>query len=192
MALTSTNPNRKPGEPVNVTGAVKAQKETLGVVIFTQQHKIVGDVHIYENSRLSDMLNVDTNKKDFIPVTNAHVYSIHDQDKILFKKSFITVNRNFIAFLYIDDSSLKALRDIIKLGHKFIMEKKYEDALLEGKRAVAINANDAEGHFLLGLAYAKTNAFAEAWEEFKLASAYAPKNSDVEQRALEMLSRIKI
>lgn len=175
-----------------MTGAVKASKETLGVVIYTQLYKIVGDVHIYENSRLSDMLNVDTNKKDFIPVTNAHVYSIHDQDKVLFKKAFISVNRNFITFIYIDDSSLKALRDIIKQGHKFIMEKKYDDALLEAKRAVAINSNDPEAHFLLGLAFAKKNMFSEAWEEFKLSSAYAPKNSDVEQRALEMLSRIKI
>lgn len=174
------------------TGAVKAAKETLGVVIMTQLFRIVGDVHIYENSRLSDMLNVDTNKKDFIPVTNAHVYSIYEPDKLLYKKGFISVNRNYIVMIYIDDSSLKALKDIIAAGHKAIAEGRFDDALHDGKRSVAINSNDAEAHFLLGMAYAKKNMFTEAWEEFKLASAYAPKNSEVEHLSLEMLSRIKV
>lgn len=173
-------------------GPLKAQKETLGVVIVTQVWKIVGDVHLYENSRLSDMLNVDTNKKDFLPVTNARVYSLANEKQLLFQKSFLSVNRNFVVLIYIDDSSLKALTDIIKMGHHYIGQQQYDDAILEGKRAVAINSNDAEAHFLLGLAHAKKNNLSDAWEEFKLASAFAPKNSEIEQRALEMLSRIKV
>ena len=184
-------PNK--GQRINaLTGVVKTAKETLGVVILTQILKIVGDVHIYENSRLSDMLNVDTNKKDFIPVTNAHVYSIHEQDKLLYKKDFLSVNRNYIVMIYIDDTSLKALKDIIKQGHQYLKERNYDEALHEAKRAVSINNNDAEAHFLLGMALSKKNLFSEAWEEFKLSSAYAPKNSEIEIRALEMLSRIKI
>jgi tetratricopeptide (TPR) repeat protein len=183
--------NKRP-EVNSYTGVAKAAKETLGVVIMTSIFKIVGDVHIYENARLSDMLNVDTNKKDFIPVTNAQVFKIHDPEVLLYKKGFLSVNRNFIVMIHIDDSSLKALTDIIRLGHKFLMERKYDDALHEAKRAVAINSNDAEAHFLLGMALAKKNMLTEAWEEFKLASAYAPKNSEVEHQALEMLSRIKV
>ena len=184
-------PNK--GQRINaLTGVVKTAKETLGVVVMTQLFKIVGDVHLYENSRLSDMLNVDTNKKDFIPITNAHVYSIHEQDKLLYKKDFVSVNRNYIVMIYIDDTSLKALQDIIKQGHQCLKERRYDDALHEAKRAVSINNNDAEAHFLLGMALAKKHLFGEAWEEFKLASAYAPKNSDIEIRALDMLSKIKI
>jgi len=174
------------------TGVVKTAKENLGVVIMTQLYKIVGDVHIYENSRLSDMLNVDTNKKDFIPVTNVQVYSIHDTDKLLFKKDFVSINRNYIVMLHVDDTSMKALKDIIKQGHQFLKERKWDDAIHEGQRALKINANDAEAHFLIGMGYSKKNMFGEAWEEFKLSSAYASKNSEIEIRALEMLSRIKI
>lgn len=170
---------------------MKKNKETLGVVIITQMHKIMGDVHLIENTRLSDMLNVDTSKKDFIPVTNARVYSVTDE-KPLYTKDFLLVNRQYILTVFVEESSLKQVKEIVKSGHLLLTKKQYDDAIIEAKRAISINSSDPEAHFLLGVAYAKKNMLSEAYEEFKLSSAFAPKNSEIENMALEMMSRIKL
>jgi len=170
---------------------MKTPKETLGVVIITELYKIIGDVHLFENSRLSDMLNVDTSKKDFLPVTNARVHNVAD-DKLLFSKEFMLINRQYILTVFVQESSMKQVKEIIKAGHTLIAQRQYDDAIIEGKRAVTLNSSDPDAHFLLGIAYAKKNMLTEAYEEFKLAAAFAPKNSEIEHRAVEMMSRIKI
>lgn len=181
-------PRKESPKSLNV---MKKPKEALGVVIICEMFKIVGDVHLTENTRLSDMLNMDTSKKDFVPVTNARVYSINE-DKLLYTKEFMLVNRQYVLTVFVEESSLKQIKEIIKVGHSLISMKQYDDAIVEARRAISINSSDPDAHFMLGIAYAKKSMLSEAYEEFKLSSAFAPKNSEIEHRAIEMMSRIKL
>lgn len=170
---------------------LRKPKEPLGVIVITEKYRIIGDVHLTENTRLSDMLNVDTSKKDFIPMTNVKVYSTSD-DKLLFTKDFLLINRRYIITIYVEESSYKQIKELVSLASSLIAQKQFDDAIIEAKRAIKLNNSDPEAHFVLGIAYAKKNLLTEAYEEFKLASAFAPKNSEIEQRALEMMSKINI
>lgn|GEM_PF-843156 len=188
MAEETKTSFKLPRKEVNV---MKKPKEPLGVVIVTEKYKIVGDVHLTENTRLSDMLNFDTSKKDFIPVTNARIHSSLD-DKLLFNKDFLMVNRQYIITVFVEESSLKQIKEVISVASSLISQRQFDDAIIEAKRAININNSDPEAHFILGIAYAKKSMLSEAYEEFKLASAFAPKNSEIEHRAMEMMSRINI
>lgn len=188
MAEDNKSAFKIPRKEVNV---MKKPKEPLGVVIVTEKYRIVGDVHLTENTRLSDMLNIDTSKKDFIPITNARIYSSSDE-KLLFSKDFLLINRQFIMTVYVEESSYKQIKEVISVASALISQRQFDDAIIEAKRALNLNNSDPEAHFVLGIAYAKKSMLSEAYEEFKLASAFAPKNSEIEHRAIEMMAKINI
>jgi hypothetical protein len=73
---------------------MKSQKDQLRVSIFTPQHKITGIIHLYENSRLSDILNTENIAKDFIPVTDAEITDFRSNTTV--NANFISVNKNHI------------------------------------------------------------------------------------------------
>jgi len=70
------------------------KNEQLRVTIFTPQHKITGQLHLYENSRLSDILNTESLAKDFLPITNAEVTNLKTSTTV--KAAFISVNKHHI------------------------------------------------------------------------------------------------
>jgi len=76
---------------------MKARKEQLKVVIFTSQHKIQGQLHLVENSRLSDILNTESISRDFLPITDALVTDISDGK--IFKAGFLSVNKKKITMV---------------------------------------------------------------------------------------------
>lgn len=76
---------------------MKARKEQLKVVIFTSQHKIQGQLHLVENSRLSDILNTESISRDFLPITDALVTDLSDGKT--FKAGFLSVNKKKISMV---------------------------------------------------------------------------------------------
>ncbi len=77
---------------------MKAERDVIKVVIITEHHKLVGDIHIVPGGRITDFLSSKAGG-NFIPITNVKVYSIGDE-KLLMETNFITVNSNFIVLLY--------------------------------------------------------------------------------------------
>jgi hypothetical protein len=73
---------------------MKSHKDQLKVSIFTANHKIVGIIHLYENSRLSDILNTENLAKDFIPITDARITDFRTGKTTEVK--FISINKNHI------------------------------------------------------------------------------------------------
>ena len=73
---------------------MKTHKEQLHVVIFTPQHKIKGEIYLYENSRLSDILNTENISKDFLPITKANVTDLKSGET--FYSEFLSVSKKHI------------------------------------------------------------------------------------------------
>ncbi len=53
-------------------GGMKIEKEPKKVVIFLQDLKVEGNIHLMPKTRLTDILN-SNQIKDFIPITNATI-----------------------------------------------------------------------------------------------------------------------
>jgi hypothetical protein len=73
--------------------SLKVSKERKEVVIFTHHHKVVGEMYLMMDSRISDELNVKI--REFIPVTNASIYAING-DCLLYTADFVSVNKHAI------------------------------------------------------------------------------------------------
>ena len=74
-----------------------AKRDTIRVMIITKDHRIEGEMHILEGSRLSDSLNA--KNKDFYAVTNASVYRVED-DRLIASPPFIVVSREGITAIF--------------------------------------------------------------------------------------------
>ena len=71
-------------------------KQTLSVVIFTEDYKIEGLIHVLYNHRALDVLNADDH---FVAVTNAQVSSLATNNTV-YEGDFIAVNKDDITLLY--------------------------------------------------------------------------------------------
>jgi hypothetical protein len=80
---------------------LKIEKDQKWVLIYTPTFKIVGYIHLPVNARLTDTLNYAVDKNPFIPVTNAHGYSISD-NKLCFIAEFLSVNKRRIDLVLIE------------------------------------------------------------------------------------------
>ncbi len=74
--------------------ALRIEKGKIEAVIYTQQHKIEGEVYLIKGSRFTDFMNAAA-RYGFMPVTNAKVYSL-SKNKLLCKTPFLNVNKNFV------------------------------------------------------------------------------------------------
>jgi hypothetical protein len=72
-------------------------KDTVRVSIFTKDHRIEGDMHILEGSRLTDALN--SKSKDFYAITNAHVWRL-GTDELLASPPYIAVARETMTAIF--------------------------------------------------------------------------------------------
>ncbi len=79
---------------------MKNKNEQLKVTIFTPQHKITGQIHLYENSRLSDILNTESLAKDFLPITLAEITDLKSGNIVT--ANFISVNKHHIELVLED------------------------------------------------------------------------------------------
>lgn len=73
---------------------MSAKKEQLNVTVYTPQHRIRGQLHLVQNSRLSDILNTETMSRDFLPITGASITDLRSD--ITVQAAFISVNKKMI------------------------------------------------------------------------------------------------
>ena len=69
-------------------------KVPVNVIIQTTIQLIHGKIHIKREERLSDELNLEEN---FLPVTNAVIYSLEGQ--LLYEVNFLSINRAQIIWI---------------------------------------------------------------------------------------------
>ena len=82
--------------------SLKMEKAKIEAVLYTQQHKIEGEIYILEGERFTDFMNAEPRyqtRHDFVPVTNSKVYSL-SEDILLYEISFLNVNKDFIGIAY--------------------------------------------------------------------------------------------
>lgn len=78
--------------------ALKVTKEKAEVVVYTQQHRIEGEVHLHPGSRFTDFMNVKTGL-GFMPITNAKVYTLSG-DKLLHTVDLLNINKSSIVIIF--------------------------------------------------------------------------------------------
>jgi tetratricopeptide (TPR) repeat protein len=166
----------------NLEVGMKAHKEKLRVIIYTPQHRIKGEVHLYENSRLTDILNADTATKDFLPLTNAHVTDLRDQSQS--EVHFLSINRKFIELVLEDDEAIALAK-----SREMMAKRKYPEALQFADRAVRASPNNAEAHYYFGFCLAKTNDFKGARAAFEKCLKLRP-DPEIAQQAQEALNTL--
>jgi hypothetical protein len=69
-------------------------KVPVDVIIQTTIQLIHGKIHVKPDERLSDVLNLE---EQFIPVTNAVIYSVEGQ--ISYETNFLSINRGQIIWI---------------------------------------------------------------------------------------------
>ena len=161
---------------------MKAHKEKLNVIIYTAYHMIKGEVHLYENSRLTDILNADAATKDFLPVTNATVTDLRSRAEQ--NVSFLSINRRHIEVVMEDDEAIALAKAQELLG-----KRKFLDALKFAQRAVSADPKNPEAHFVLGFCLAKGNQTAEAKKSFNLCLALNPE-PELKDKAQDLLGTL--
>jgi len=169
---------------------MKMPKNQLNVVILTDLYRIEGTVHLLKNSRLSDLLNSEASKKDFLPVTDAAVYSRVD-NTLLYSLDFLNVNREHITLLFVDKSSKVAVKTQLKSYRQMFNRKEYSKVYEELSNFINQNPDLVEAHYLLGLTCCKLNKFKEGVKAFQKVVELAPENSMIALEALEMINQIR-
>jgi len=75
----------------------KLKKDRLTVTIFTQNHKVVGEVHLSPASRLTDFMN-ETGQM-FLAVTHVDIFDLSGKE-IFSSVDFLSINKNHIVLLF--------------------------------------------------------------------------------------------
>jgi len=161
---------------------MKAHKEKLRVIIYTTHHMIRGEVHLYENSRLSDILNADTATKDFLPITNAQLTDL--RTGTVFESGFLSINRRQIEMVLEDDEAIA-----VSKARDMISRRRYAEALQFAQRAVKAVPRDPEAQYLLGLSLAKTGDSRGAKAAFEACLTLDP-NPELAQNAREIMNTL--
>ncbi|MDD5090529.1 MAG: hypothetical protein PHQ23_06390 [Candidatus Wallbacteria bacterium] len=169
---------------------LKTKKDKIRVAVYTRDYKLHGEMYLYENSRLSDILNADANR-EFIAITDVKIHSISD-DKLLSKQPFIAINRREMVLVHPDSESVEALGTYLKSAQELIRKNMFDAAISECRKVVTIDPENAKAHYILGIALGKKHMLNEALQEFEEALRLSEKGSDVAHMALEMINQIKI
>lgn len=161
---------------------MKAQKEKLRVVIFASHHEIRGDVHLYENSRLTDILNADAVTKDFLPVTNATILDKRTEKSL--HVGFLSINRRHIQIVMEDDEAIAISRT-----KELLAKRKYTEAMELAQRAVKALPDNPEAHYLLGFCLAKNGEVEKARKSFEKSLKLKP-DDEILHQAQNMLGTL--
>jgi hypothetical protein len=79
------------------------EKKKTEVIIETHQYRIVGTVHLDHESRLLDMLNLES--QHFIAVTTASIYS-RNEGKLLYNSNFLGLNKDHVVSMAESEGSV--------------------------------------------------------------------------------------
>lgn len=169
---------------------MKTEKEQISAVLVTERFRVEGKVHLYQNSRLSDLLNMDMNKKDFLPVTDAKFYDAITGDFIE-SRPFLAINRQYVIMVYGAEDEKNELNSMLKNANSYFLSRRYDEAIIEIKRALKLNPEDMEALFLMGLTLSKKGRPEEGKECFEKVMSIAPQSSNWYSKAVDMLSQLK-
>ncbi|PLX16196.1 MAG: hypothetical protein C0601_11280 [Candidatus Muiribacterium halophilum] len=172
-----------------MASGIKVKKDKMRVILHTRTHLIQGEVYLYEESRLSDILNAESDKL-YLPMTNIKMKQ-NGSDKET-KKDFILVNKTTIELLYLDEKSKDASMAYTKQAKQSLNALNFDAAITDSKRALSIDEMNAEAHYILGIALGKKQLLDKALKEFELALECADKNSRIHMLAQDMINQIKI
>ncbi len=89
--------------------------ERRPITLYTPTQRIEGELHVPKDARVSDRLN---QTRDFIPLTNARVYSL--ADRLLYARKALIVNKAFIVAL--DDEPEPAAAPANGVAHAVVRE----------------------------------------------------------------------
>ena len=80
------------------------EKAQLPVIVFTNIHRIEGNMYTYKDARIIDELNAGA--KDFIAITDVKIYPV-GSDSVLYKTDFMALNKNHISHLLPQEDFVK-------------------------------------------------------------------------------------
>lgn len=76
----------------------KISRDKIGVVIFTLQYRIEGEIHVPPGGRITDFVNIP--QTNFIAVTSARIYRATQKgEEPLYKKDFLALNKEYIIII---------------------------------------------------------------------------------------------
>jgi hypothetical protein len=79
---------------------VQTKKDRVKVVVYVDEWRVEGDLHVLSDSRLTDALNA--RMKDFLAITDATIYDARSGEKLVDTK-FLDINRTSISIIYTID-----------------------------------------------------------------------------------------
>jgi hypothetical protein len=80
---------------------VQTKKDRVKVVVYVDEWRVEGDLHVLSDSRLTDALNA--RMKDFLAITDATIYDARSGEKLVDTK-FLDINRTSISIIYTIDN----------------------------------------------------------------------------------------
>ncbi|MFW5782207.1 MAG: hypothetical protein ACOCWO_02815 [Candidatus Muiribacteriaceae bacterium] len=166
-----------------------AKNDKLRVIIHTRDYIVKGEVYLYEESRLSDILNAEPDKL-YLAMTGVTMTNSATGKQT--RKNFVLMNKRNIEILYLDEQSKDATATYTNQAKNFLNNLNFEAAITESRRALSIDETNAEAHYILGIALGKKQLLDQALKEFQMAYKYAEKDSRVHMLAQDMINQIKI
>jgi Family of unknown function (DUF6812) len=90
--------------PTTRGGDVQATtiKEKVKVVVYVDDWRVEGDLHVLSESRLTDALNA--RLKDFLAITDATIYDAKSGEELVTTR-FLDINRASISIIYTVDNA---------------------------------------------------------------------------------------
>jgi hypothetical protein len=79
---------------------METKKDKVQVVVYVDDWRVEGDLHVLSESRLTDALNA--RMKDFLAITDATIYDARSGETLV-KTKFLDVNRTSISIIYTID-----------------------------------------------------------------------------------------
>jgi len=76
---------------------MKAPKEKLRVEIYTTNHRIVADIHIFPGARLTDIMTA-REAQSFLALTAVEAYEL-STGRHIFQSDFANINKNHIVLI---------------------------------------------------------------------------------------------
>jgi len=76
---------------------MKVEQSEIEVVIFTQNSRVEGRLHLPSGGRLTDYLALAERK--FIPVTEAKIFMVLGNE-LLYTVPFLSLNKDFIVYIF--------------------------------------------------------------------------------------------
>jgi hypothetical protein len=73
--------------------------EERGVIVFLDDYRIEGTIHLHFKQRLLDFINVADMNKGFFPMTDAKIYSLKN-NQLLDSVEFISINREKVTLIF--------------------------------------------------------------------------------------------